>query len=137
VEGVKKRRTIFPFWIILLLFFQVVIYVLLHNTNYYIYAPLAVTAALIMATLFHFAKAAWLRRMCVRLGRISLESYLCNVVLIDVISLIPLFLSTDSINRGNYLYYGVVIILTVAGAHLVSWVSKHVIIFFVRPQKDK
>lgn len=111
---------------------QIAVYVLLHNTNYYIYAPLAIATTLILAAVFKSVKGFIVQRLCASLGRVSLESYLCNVVLIDIISLIPVFRSAESINRGNYLYYGVIIVLTIAGAYLVSWTSKHVIKHLVR-----
>ena len=45
------------------------------------------------------------------MGDISLESYLTNVALPSIIALIPFQVGNINLNYGNYLLYGLVIIL--------------------------
>lgn len=125
--GVKRKKPISVLWIPALLLIQVAAYVLLHNTNYYIYAPIAIAMALVAATIFAKIKNRLVMRVARSLGTVSLESYLSNVVLIDVVSLVPAFSLSVGINKGNYLYYATVVLLTVIFAYVVSAVSNKII----------
>lgn len=120
---VMQKRHISWMWIAMLAIVQFVLYFTPLRSYLYTYGILAIVLSLCICNGFQLIKCGIAKRALSSIGGVSLESYILNVVLIDLASLINRNMSDIKMNYGNYLSYGLVMVFGVISAYYVRFIT--------------